>query len=675
MNVFSDLSELKTFRKAVVTIGSFDGVHAGHRRILQRVRSLAQQIGGESVVVTFHPHPRLVLNPSDTSLQLLNTISEKVTLLEQEGIENVVVVPFTKAFASQKPTEYIMDFLVGKFKPRFVVIGYDHRFGSRRRGDVNMLRRYEQRGGFEIVEIARHEIDDITVSSTKIRQALLEGDIRRANGYLQYRYPIHGMVVHGQGLGRELGFPTANLEVRDASKLIPGDGIYAVWVRYRETWYEGMMYIGTRPTIEGARGRVIEVHLFDFEGDLYGDRLTVEVVERLRGDEPFPGLAALSRQLERDAVESRSVLGAEQKRPDDEPEPAPEAFPSVAVVILNYNGKPYLESFLPLLTATTYPNMRIVVADNASTDNSLAFLQDNHPDIEVIQLPDNSGFAGGYNKALQQIEAEYYVLLNSDVEITPDWLQPMVKLMESDTTIAAVQPKVLDWAERGRFEYAGAAGGWMDALGYPFCRGRIFNITEEDNEQYNDTAECFWATGAAMMIRPTLFHGIGRFDDSYFAHLEEIDLCWRLKRAGYRIMACPESVVYHVGGGTLDYLNPRKAYLNFRNSLYTIYKNTKRSKRRWLIPFRLVLDGLAAALFLVEGKFGHIQSVLNAHLHFYRDLGRLRRRKKYFDDMVDKMSISTDRNQAGLYRGSIVLDFYLRRKQSFNRLGMKKPRR
>ena len=672
MNVYSDLSDLKTFRNAVVTIGSFDGVHAGHRRILQQVRALAGQVGGESVVVTFHPHPRLLLKPKDTSLQLLNTISEKVSLLEEEGIENVVVVPFTREFASQTPQEYITNFLVGKFQPRYVVIGYDHQFGKGRKGNVGLLRTFEQEAGFEIVEIARHDIDDITVSSTKIRTALLEGDIRKANGYLQYRYPIHGVVVHGQGLGRNLGFPTANLEVRHAHKLIPGDGIYAVWVRYRERWFEGMMYIGTRPTIKRATERVIEVHLFGFEGDLYGDRLTVELVEKLRGDEPFPGLEALSKQLEKDAARSREVLNKETDRPDDTPPPAPESFPSSAIVILNYNGKEYLKTFLPILQQTTYPNFRIVVADNLSTDDSVAYLLAHHPDVEVIQLHENYGFAGGYNLALQQVEADYVVLLNSDVEVTPGWLEPMIALFESDERIAAVQPKVLTWSDKGRFEYAGASGGWIDSLGYPFCRGRIFSHTEEDRGQYDDTGECFWATGAAMVIRPRLFRDIGGFDADYFAHLEEIDLCWRLKRAGYRVMVCPESVVYHVGGGTLDYLNPRKTYLNFRNSLYTIYKNTRSAKRRWLIPFRLVLDGLAAGLFLVEGKFAHIRSILFAHFHFYRDLRDLRRKTRRYNDLIEKVSISPEMNREGLYSGSVVFDFYVRGRRVFSRLSAHK---
>lgn len=674
MNVYSSLSELKPFRNAVVTIGSFDGVHAGHRRILQRVRELAREVDGESVVVTFHPHPRLVLYPEDDSLQLLSTISEKVNLLEQEGIDNVVVVPFTKAFSEQSPDEYIEGFLLEKFNPRWVVIGYDHRFGKERKGDIDLLKQYGQDRNFEIHEISKHEVDDIAVSSTKIRKALQKGEIRKANEFLQYRYPLHGAVVHGQGIGRDLGFPTANLNIQHAQKLIPGDGIYAVWVRHKQRWYEGMMYIGTRPTIQERDERVIEVHLFDFHGNLYGDRITVEMVELLRQDAPFQGLEALSEQLRKDADHSRKVLGTESERPraqETEKQEPPEA----AIVILNYNGREYLEKFLPALRQTTWPNYRIVVADNHSTDDSLEFLEQHYPDIELIRLPENFGFAEGYNQALAQIKSDYYVLLNSDVEVTPGWLEPLLELMERDNTVAACQPKILSFHKKNYFEYAGAAGGWLDKLGYPFCRGRIFSVTEEDQGQYDDTHECFWASGAAMVIRPRLFHQSGGFDPDFFAHLEEIDLCWRLKRAGFKIMVRPKSVVYHVGGGTLDYLSPRKAYLNFRNSLYTIYKNSSKRKRRWLIPFRLVLDGMAAGLFLFEGKYRHIRALLNAHLHFYRDLSKLRKKRQTYDECIQKISIAREFNGAGVYRGSIVFDFYARRKRRFSGLGPKKIRK
>ncbi|MEN9949477.1 MAG: hypothetical protein RLY85_229, partial [Bacteroidota bacterium] len=233
-------------------------------------------------------------------------------------------------------------------------------------------------------------------------------------------------------------------------------------------------------------------------------------------------------------------------------------FPSVAVVILNWNGQPYLERFLPILKKSTYPNYRIYVADNGSTDHSVAFLMQYHPDVVVLAEKTNEGFAGGYNRAIVHVQEEYLVLLNSDIEVTPDWLQPAIAMLVADPTIGAVQPKLLDYHARERFEYAGAAGGWIDRLGYPFSKGRIFDALEKDAHQYDVPTHIFWASGAAMFTRKSIFQSLGGFDAFFFAHQEEIDLCWRLQLAGYTIMSCPASVVYHIGGGTLPKDNPRK---------------------------------------------------------------------------------------------------------------------
>jgi len=247
--------------------------------------------------------------------------------------------------------------------------------------------------------------------------------------------------------------------------------------------------------------------------------------------------------------------------------------PSVAVVILNYNGRTYLERFLPSVLRSTYPRLEVVVADNRSTDGSLDFLRTQHPSVRILANPSNEGFAQGYNTALAQVSAEISVLLNSDVEVEPGWIEPVVALMAGDERIAACQPKILDWNAPDRFEYAGAAGGWIDSFGYPFSRGRVFDTCERDTGQYDDPAPVFWATGAAMFVRTAVFLAHGGFDPYFFAHQEEIDLCWRLQRAGYRIYACPASVVRHVGGGTLPQGNPRKTYLNFRNNLVMLWKN------------------------------------------------------------------------------------------------------
>jgi GT2 family glycosyltransferase len=287
--------------------------------------------------------------------------------------------------------------------------------------------------------------------------------------------------------------------------------------------------------------------------------------------------------------------------------------PSVAIVILNWNGKKYLEKFLPSVFNSTYPNMRVIVADNASTDNTISFLKDHYPQITVLKNKINEGFAKGYNIALKQVEADYYILLNSDVEVSPGWIEPMIIMMESDTGIGACQPKLLDWNKRSTFEYAGAAGGWLDAYGYPFCKGRIFDHCEEDHGQYDQAEPIFWASGAAFCIRPALYRETGGFDPFFFAHQEEIDLCWRIQLLGYKIYSCPASVVYHVGGGTLPKGNERKVFLNFRNNMIMLSKNLPWQEKLWKIPVRLILDAISAWKNLLLGEPHYFMAVLKAH--------------------------------------------------------------
>ncbi|HHS95284.1 MAG TPA: glycosyltransferase family 2 protein, partial [Phaeodactylibacter sp.] len=263
---------------------------------------------------------------------------------------------------------------------------------------------------------------------------------------------------------------------------------------------------------------------------------------------------------------------------------------------------------------------------------------------------------------------DYFVLLNSDVEVSPQWLEPMVEAMEADRSIAACQPKILSEKKRDYFEHAGAAGGWLDCLYYPFCRGRVFHLTEKDEGQYDHSEEIFWASGAAMICRAKLFLDIGGFDDFFFAHMEEIDLCWRIKRAGYRIMSIPQSVVYHVGGGTLDYDNPRKVFLNFRNSLFMIFKNKSMRTLWWLFFVRLSLDGLAGILFLTEGKWKNILAILKAHFAFYRAIPQLRKRAKSERELIERVSISKEMNTKGILDKSIVLGFYLQGRRRFGEL-------
>ena len=334
--------------------------------------------------------------------------------------------------------------------------------------------------------------------------------------------------------------------------------------------------------------------------------------------------------------------------------------PAVAIVILNYNGSNYLERFLPSVLASSYANMRVIVADNASTDNSLIMLAQQFPAVEVIVLEKNYGFAEGYNQALKQVTADYYVLLNSDVEVTPGWIEPVVAVMQQNKNVAACQPKILSYHERHLFEYAGASGGWIDHLGYPFSRGRVFEVCEPDEGQFDDVAEVFWASGAAMFISANVFHEAGGFDGSFFAHMEEIDLCWRIQLMGYKIYCVPQSVVYHIGGGTLPKGNTRKVYLNFRNNLIMLGKNLPWTEKLWKFPFRIFLDALFAWKSLLSGFSESFVAVFKAHLSVLRwcIAGRPNKAK-------NKLPM---KRLSGVYRGSIIWCYFIEKKTRFSEI-------
>lgn len=335
--------------------------------------------------------------------------------------------------------------------------------------------------------------------------------------------------------------------------------------------------------------------------------------------------------------------------------------PKIAVVILNYNTRNFLEQFLPSVCGSTYPNLEIIIADNASTDDSVAYVKAHYPQCVCISLDKNYGFTGGYNKALKQVCADYYVLLNSDVEVTPNWLEPMVHLMQSNPLIAAVQPKLLAQHTPTQFEYAGAAGGYIDQLGFPFCRGRIFEAIETDNAQYQDAKQVFWASGAALLIKADLYHQLQGLDDDFFAHMEEIDLCWRLQNAGHQVWVCPQSTVYHVGGGTLQKSNPHKTYYNFRNGLILLYKNLPKNKLFTVIAQRWILDIIAAVWFLVQGKFGDYKAIAKAHIHFII----------YFPKWAKKRQSNTTHAayfSPQVYKGSIVWQHFKNKVQTYTQL-------
>lgn len=335
---------------------------------------------------------------------------------------------------------------------------------------------------------------------------------------------------------------------------------------------------------------------------------------------------------------------------------------SLAIVILNWNGKGFLEQFLPSVCAYSQ-NASIILADNASTDDSIQFVKDNYPNIEIIINKSNGGFAKGYNDALKKIDAHYYLLLNSDIEVTENWLPPLLEAMK-DPLVAGCQPKVLSYQNKALFEHAGASGGYLDRNYFPFCRGRIFDKFEFDEGQYDGNAEVFWATGAALLIRSELFHQAGGFDESFFAHMEEIDLCWRIKKRGFKFMVIPKSRIYHVGGGTLPYLSPRKSYLNFRNSLFMIIKNHD-GPLFFKMLNRLTLDGVAGVRFLLRGEWKHLGSVFSAHYAMYRRLSILLKQRKEIKKTVIKF------NSAGLYKGSILWARYFKGVTKFKELNQR----
>lgn len=308
---------------------------------------------------------------------------------------------------------------------------------------------------------------------------------------------------------------------------------------------------------------------------------------------------------------------------------------------------------------STYPNLRIIVADNASYDDSVMFLQQNFPEVELLVLEKNFGFAKGYNEALKQVQADYYVLLNSDVEVTAGWLQPIIALLESDEKNAACQPKILAYKNKSLFEYAGAGGGWLDAFGYPFARGRVFDVCEEDKGQYDSTQQVFWATGATLVIRSQAYQQLRGFDEYFFAHQEEIDLCWRLQLAGYKIFACPQSAVYHVGGGTLPRGNSKKTFLNFRNNQIMLAKNLPWSEKWWKIPYRMALDQVSAVKGLLSGDAGYFLSIIEAHLAFLYWL--------VFGNKtwVPKKSQAVKKLH-GVYPGNVVWEHFAKKKKTFS---------
>lgn len=345
--------------------------------------------------------------------------------------------------------------------------------------------------------------------------------------------------------------------------------------------------------------------------------------------------------------------------------------PKVAIIILNYNGRAWLEQFLPaVIRHTSLGLAQIWVADNASIDDSIEFVRQHFPVVNTFRMPENYGFAGGYNHAIKHIASEYTLLLNSDVEVSHGWLDPLVKYLDQHPQTAACQGKIKDFQDPKKFEYAGAAGGYIDAYGYPFCRGRIFETLEEDYGQYDDASEIFWASGACLLIRRKLFMACGGFDTDFFAHMEEIDLCWRLKNMGYAIRYVPESTVYHVGGGTLGKQSNHKLYLNFRNNRLMLFKNLPIHSVFRTNFIRNMLDIIALLKAVVLLKFGEAWSILKAHLHYLKSLNKFVRKRAEIDHLIRTQKIGPP-NTAGLYPKSLVWAYFVRKKKRFRNLQWK----
>ena len=333
----------------------------------------------------------------------------------------------------------------------------------------------------------------------------------------------------------------------------------------------------------------------------------------------------------------------------------------ISIVILNWNGKKHLENYLPHVIAFSDPAITsIVVADNGSTDDSVEFIKEEYPQISLIELDQNYGFAGGYNKALEKVDSDIFCLLNSDVRVTKGWLDPVVNLFKTDPAIAAIQPKILSDRDHSHFEHAGAAGGFVDKYGYPFCRGRIMNAIEPDKGQYDKEIDIFWASGACLFIRADLFRKNNGFDADYFAHMEEIDLCWRLKNQGYRVVFTPESQIFHWGGATLEYNNPHKLYLNFRNSLWTLYKNYTGKHLGWTMFNRMITDTFAIIKYFVCFDFKNTKAIINAHLSFHRSKPELKEKRRLLLELVNTT------NHKEILNYSIVWQFFFYSRKKFS---------
>ncbi len=650
---------LPAFRNPVVAIGSFDGLHLGHRAILNTLFEAAQELQGDSILISFDPHPRFILDPGDQGFSLICSMEEKVKLLEKTNLTYLLIIPFDYSFSLMMPQEFVEHILIDKIKPLKIIAGYDHRFGRDGRGDNDLLRQYASKGFFQFEEATAYTLKKEIISSSRIRELLYQGKIRKANQFLGYPFFLTGEVISGKKIGRKIGYRTANLKLQYPNKILPKNGIYSSICTVNGNACEAMLYIGHSESVAANLDRQIEVHILDFNQDIYGQIIKVELLDFIRDDKKFSNLDDLSRQIAQDERSIRQSILKYKLRTQVEKNP------KIAIAILNYNGQSLLETYLPGVVKHAPKNCELVLIDNGSSDGSLHFVQHHFPEVRIIRLLKNYGFASGYNKAIAQLDADYVAILNSDIRMDSDWITPIIDFMMSDPFVMACQPKILSDTNSDYFEYAGAAGGYIDGLAYPFCRGRIIDFIEQDYGQYNDAQEIFWASGAAMVVKTIAFKALGGFDEDYFAHQEEIDLCWRMRRMGGKIYAFGNAHVYHLGGGTLDYDNPRKTYLNFRNNLFTLFKNAPWIHVAYIVPVRFVLDFMIGTSYLLKGKGKVFYKILQAYIIFIINLLYLIYKKANQDTLIESLRIDKSR-QAGVLKSSIFYQFYVSTNRIFS---------
>ena len=654
--------QLPSFNHPIVAIGAFDGFHLGHKKLIEKLLDSSKEVQGDSLIVTFDPHPRLILDEQDQQFKLLTTLDEKISLLAESGVDYLIVIPFSYSFALMPPQEYVENFLMLHFKPIKIIAGNDHRFGRDGQGDGMLLRQYAQAGYFQFEEVDHLGANGTSISSTRIRQLLSEHRVEEANALLGHNYSFQGTIIPGNRIGREIGYRTANLSIEDPHKLMPPHGIYAAICKVGGQAYDAMLYIGTNESLVSSPILSIEVHILDFNQDIYGLELGVSLVDYIRPDLKFQSKQDLIKQIAQDEKHTRRSLLRHKLRSHPQGKN-----PSVAIAILNYNGLSLLEKFLKGILEHKPKDCPLYVIDNGSTDTSLIYIEHHYPEVHIIRLRKNYGFALGYNKGIAQINADYLVLLNSDVLVNMNWIPPVLSAMQTDPLIFAAQPKILSLNEKWKFEYAGAAGGFIDLLRYPFCRGRIIDYIEEDHGQYNEMTEVFWATGAAMVVKTVVFKALGGFDADFFAHQEEIDLCWRMKRIGGKIISTSDSVVYHLGGGTLDYDNPRKTYLNFRNNLFAIFKNETWYNLLFILPSRLVLDIFIAISYLLKGKLMVTYKIFQAYVVGIINTLYLIHKKNHTNQLVEELRVQTY-SKKGILNSSIFLQFYIAGNKVFSKI-------